>query len=568
MALRILDSRRLTGSNLATRETGALVDVALDGADRARAVDAWRRAIGRVLPWPGELHVRHYAQGVALFVPGPLDVLMPLCDLNEWAVASASAELAGEPIADLDPQVLAELEAARVPGLVAMRAAARAHHVPCLVDDDAITLGAGRQILRFPRQGPIPAPEEIVWETLGHPPIAIVTGTNGKTTTTRMIARIARAAGLVPGITSSDGVAVDEQLIHPGDFSGPEGTRLVLRHPAIELAVLETARGGILRRGLTVEDPDVAVITNVTADHLGDYGVDDVATMAQVKAVIGRDARHVILNADDPVLVALASAAPFAGEVAWCSRRADAPLLAAHRRRGGTVWYVRDGQLVRADGPPDAPPHVLLPIAEIAVTFGGRATYNVENALAAAAAAHALGIPDAAIVRGLRSFTSSRDDNPGRGNVVERGGVTVLLDFGHNPAAVRAVVALARALLASKGGALHVTIGMPGDRDDVELAAVAHEIAGGAPAHVVVRELPEYLFRGRVAGEVPGLLVAALRRAGLAADAISLVRDEIEAVTRLLAMARPGDLVLVLVHLAPEVDALLLPPADGAIVLQ
>lgn len=529
--MRIVDSRRMTGSNLYTRDSGVVIDLALDPGDPdpQTFAAAWQRTMERVLPWRGDYFTRAYRGGIALFVTGPLDVLMPLTELNEWAVDAAAAELAGGEPRRLHPGILEDIAAARVPGLDALIVAAREHDLPLLVDDEAITLGTGPTQLRFPRQGPLPAPSAIDWSALRRIPIGIVTGTNGKTTTTRLVARMARAAGLVPGITSSDGVAVDERFVQRGDFSGPEGTRIVLRDPAVEIAILETARGGILRRGLTVERCDAALITNVSGDHLGDYGVDDVATMARVKGVVGRDARTVILNAGDPPLVAIAPA--FGDRVVWFGP--------------GAEWTVRDGALVHGD-------RALLDIADIPITFGGRAAYNVENALAAAALAHALGLPESAIVEGLRSFTSTREDNPGRGNLVEKAGVRVLLDFGHNPIAIRSVMALARSLLDERG-ALRVTIGMPGDRLDDELREVATEIAAGAPAQVVVRELSADLLRGRAPGDVPARLVDGLR----SVRDVSIADSELEAVQRLLAGARPGDLVLVLTHLDPAVDALL-----------
>ncbi len=531
--MRIVDSRRVTGSNLATRSSGVVID-ALDVDDRI--VAAWRAAITRVLPWPGELHVRQFSGGVSLFVSGPVEVLMPLTELNEWALAAAEAEVAGGELPALDPDILARIDAARVPGLTELTSAARKHGLPVLVDDEAISVGVGTRQLWFSRLGPLPSLDEIDWSRLHRIPIGLVTGTNGKTTTTRLVARMVRAAGLVPGITSSDGVAIDEVLIHAGDFSGPEGSRIVLRDPRVEIAILETARGGILRRGLTVERCDAAVITNVSADHLGDYGVDDVMTMARVKAVVGRDARTVILNADDPSLVAIAPA--FEGNVVWFAREP----------RAGIDWTVRDGQLVHHD-------RALIAVNDIPITFGGRATYNLENALAAAALAHALGIPDAAIVQGLREFTSSRADNPGRGNLAEVAGVTLVLDFGHNPAAIRAVVGFARALLAERGhGALHVTIGMPGDRLDAELHEVAGAIAAGEPAQVIVRELPAELLRGREPGAVPALLAAGLLDHGV--STIEIADTELDAVKSALAGATAGDVVLVLTHLDPAVDAL------------
>jgi cyanophycin synthetase len=531
--MRIVDSRRNTGSNLYTRDPGVVIDLAFDGEDREAVVAAWRRAVARV--WPGELHVRHYRDGVALFVSGPLAQLMPLCDLNEWAVACAEADVKGQTLPELDPAVRAAITETEVAGLDELIVAARAHDLPLLVDDEAITLGTGPSQLRFSRGGPLPAPSAIDWPALGRIPIGIVTGTNGKTTTTRLVARMARAAGRVPGITSSDGVAVDEQFIQRGDFSGPEGTRLVLRDPAVEIAILETARGGILRRGLTVERCDAAVITNVSADHLGDYGVDDVATMARVKAVVGRDARTVILNADDPELVALAPM--FGDKVVWFSRTA----------RPGIAWTIRDGKLVHHDRP-------LLATDDIPIAFGGRATYNLENALAAAALAHALGLPEDAIVAGLRSFTSSSEDNPGRGNLFEVRGIKVLLDFGHNPVAIRGVTALALSLL-GEAGALRITIGMPGDRLDSDLREVARTIAAAKPVQAIVSELPAEYLRGRPPGEIPAVIAAELRDQRV--PEVSLAASELVAVTRLLADARPGDVVVVFTHLDPAVLALL-----------
>ncbi len=536
--MHVVDSRRVTGSNFYAAEPGAVIVLAFDDRgteDPHAVVAAWRRAITRVLPWPGELRVRHHAGGVALFVPGPLDVLMPLTELNEWAVACAEAELGGQPEPPLDPAVMTSIADAHVPGLAELIVAARARGLPLCIDDEAITLGTGAGQLRFGPHGPLPAPASIAWDALARIPIGIVTGTNGKTTTTRLVARMARAAGKVPGITSSDGVAVDEQLVHRGDFSGPEGTRLVLRDPAVEIAILETARGGLLRRGLTVEQCDAAVITNVSADHLGDHGVDDVATMASVKAMVGRGARTVILNADDPALLALAPS--FTGEVIWFSRHP----------RPGIAWSVRDGMLVHDDRP-------LIALAQVPITFGGQAAYNLENALAAAALGHALGLPDDAIVAGLASFTSSSEDNPGRGNLLDVGGVMLLLDFGHNPAAIRGVVGLARAMLAERGhGALRITIGMPGDRLDAALHAIAGEIAAGQPAQVIVRELPEVLLRGRAPGAVTTVLAAGLRAHGV--QQIAFAASELDAVQRALADAQPGDLILVLTHLDPAVRA-------------
>ena len=553
--MRLDSSRRLTGPNLFAIAPGAIAEVTWQNThgDPGAGIAAWRGEARRMLDAVGwstaQLHARPYQGGAALFLTAPIDLLLPATELNEWAVASAASILAGDGPAALEPAfaaLLAEIAAARWPGLAQLADAARERDALFLLDDSGCTLGAGSSVVHFASGAALPTPAEIEWSALRQVPIGLITGTNGKTTCSRMVTRMARLAGRHPGNTSSDGVLVDEQFVERGDCSGPDGARTVLRHPDVDFAVLETARGGILRRGLAVARCDAALITNVTVDHLGDYGVDDLATMARVKAVIGRGARTVILNAADPALVALAPT--FAGRLAYFALDPADPVLTAHRADGGEAWFVRDGQLVRARG---AVEHALVAEAEVPITFGGLARYNTENALGAAALAHCLGLPEAAIVAGLRGFTSSHRDNPGRGNLMDIAGVQVLLDFGHNPAAVRAVLGLARTILGTNR--LFVAIGMAGDRPDEELASVAAEIAAAGPDCVFVRDLPDYL-RGRAPGEVPAILRQHLMASGVAVAAIIDAADELASIRQALAAARPGDLVLGLIHLDPAVD--------------
>jgi len=447
------------------------------------------------------------------------------------------------PLADIEAQIAREAR----PGLAPLVAAARARGLPALIDDDLVTLGAGARLLSFAAGDPLPAPADVPWSTLGAVPVALITGTNGKTTTTRLVARIARHAGLRAGTASSGGVVVGDELVEAGDWSGPDAARLVLRHPATELAVLETARGGILRRGLATDTCDAALITNISVDHLGTYGIDDLATMARVKAVVTRGARAVVLNADDPVLAALPDALALTAPITWFS------VTGGNTGTGAPAasWWIEDGWIVHAGAR-------LVEVTAIPITFGGRAAYNLENALAAAALAATLGLPTAAIVAGLRSFTSSATDNPGRGNLFDRAGVHVLVDFGHNPAAVRGVLALAHALTSPADGRVFVVLGLPGDRPDDEIAEVAHAVAAAAPHQVHVRELADYL-RGRAPGDVPALLASALTSAGFPVTHLHHAASELAAVEASLADAQPGDLVLVLAHVDADLDTFLAP---------
>ena len=385
--------------------------------------------------------------------------------------------------------------------------------------------------------------------------VALVTGTNGKTTTTRLVARMAKLAGIVAGHTSTDGVAIDERLVEAGDWTGAEAARLVLRRPEVELAILETARGGILRRGLAVDRADAAVITNVSADHLGEHGVGDVATMARVKAVCARAVPRggkVVLNARDPALVALAPT--LASEVVFFSSEepggastgpaSATAALARHVDAGGHAFVARDGTFEHVTS---ASRDVLLGIDEAPLTFGGGAAYNVENCLAAAALAWSLGLPREAIVAGLRTFGAARADNVGRGTLVTLDrGVRALLDFGHNPAGMTALLSLARTL--ARAGAITLVTTHAGDRDDHDFAAFARAIAHGG-AHRVVLWETEGLLRGRAPGEPRARMRRDLEACGLPTAAVLDAATEPEAIARACDLARTGDLVVVAPHL-------------------
>ncbi|MSP59512.1 MAG: Mur ligase [Myxococcales bacterium] len=564
--MKLSDSRRLTGPNLLTRGPAALVEVVLDpGESSDAAVAAWRTEVERLhgalgLPVPA-IAIRIWPGGAACALPGAIDELLALTLVNDFAIESAVEILAGRPPLPLDAArtaIALELARSRNPSLLALQAEASRRGLPFLWDDELVSVGAGQ----FSRDWPIreiPPCEAIPWAELGTIPIALITGTNGKTTSSRLLARIVRSAGLVAGSTSTEGVTIGDRVIEAGDWTGPDAARLVLRRPDVEVAVLETARGGILRRGLAVDACDGALITNVGSDHFGPYGVGDLATMARTKAVIGsvvRPGGRVVLNGDDAILVALART--FQAEVVLFSTDAASPSVVAHRGRGGEAWIVRDGALVQARGEVEL---ALLPVVEIPITFGGAARYNVENALGVAALATGLGLPRAAIAAGLRSFASGATDNPGRGNLFDVAGVRVLVDFGHNREAVRGVLALVDRLREGRGR-LTVVTGAAGDRSDEDFRDVAREIHAHAPHRVLLRDLPDYL-RGREPGVVPAIFRAELLRLGMAASAIAIAVSEAEALGRALDEAEPDDFIALLVHLDTDAVAALL-SARGA----
>jgi len=498
--MQLVDSWRLFGPNLQTRGPAALAEVRFDeGEDVARAVDAWRAELLRMAVAIGldvrDAAARVYRGGAVLTFSAPLDRLLPATDVNEWAVTSASSLLQGGLALSLEPrrtELMTALAARANPLWLALEAEGAARGVPFLWDDESVTLGAGRYSRTWPLDA-LPTVAVVPWGELRAIPIALVTGTNGKTTSVRLLARLLELAGHAVGMTTTDGVSVAGRVVEAGDYTGPAGALRALRAPEIDAAVLETARGGILRRGLVVSAPNVALLTNVSDDHLGHYGIDDLAALARVKAVVGSvvpPSGRVVVNADDVYL--MDHARSFVAPLALFSLDPASAVLAAHQAQGGETWTIADGWVVRTRG---AEEHRVVQATDISIGFGGAAPYNLANALGAAASASALGVSDAVIAKGLASFTSSAVDNPGRGNLGDVRGVRVLVDFAHNPAGIRGVLAFV-ARLQQADGRLLVVAGYSGDRSHESIRDAARAIADAHPIAVVLRDLRGYL-RGR-----------------------------------------------------------------------
>jgi UDP-N-acetylmuramyl tripeptide synthase len=385
----------------------------------------------------------------------------------------------------------------------------------------------------------------VVWSGIGEIPIALVTGSNGKTATVRLTAAIAASAGHRVGLTSTDGVLVDGETVVETDYAGPMGARMVLRHPRATIAILETARGGILRRGLAVRRADAAAVTSISEDHFGDFGVASLDDLADAKLVISRvvpEGGSVILNAGDPLLRARGRA--LGREVTWFA--ADGSALGD--LEAGRAFTVRDGTLVARTGTVEEP---ILDVAAVPATFGGAATHNVANSLAAAAIATSLPDPAGtarigldAVRRALGAFSSEPGDNSGRGNLLDLGGIRVLVDYAHNTEAMAAIGRMAAAIPARRRLLL---IGQAGDRTDDAIRGLARAAWALEPDLLLVKELGEYL-RGREPGDVPRLIVDELRRAGVPESRYEVHGSELAAVRRALAWAEPGDLLVLLVH--------------------
>ncbi len=543
----IRDSRRLTGPNLVTDRPGAVLEVELAEPAAEELIRFWEDEARLALTgvgWLGEsLAVRRYPGGASLALTAPMDALYAATELNEWAWTAASARYHCEGVDR--PEALARLNTViaeeRKPALLALAAAAAAHGLRFLWDDDAVSAGTGVGAATWPMDA-LPAPDQVAWSTLNNIPVALVTGSNGKTTVTRLVSGMISAAGRVAGHTSTDGVMVGGETLEAGDFSGPGGARRLLRDPRVEMAVLETARGGLLRRGLAIDQADVALITNIAEDHLGESAVYSLADLAEAKLVVARalaGIRPLVLNADDPALVAAAQR--LSCPTAWFSLVPAHPTLAAARLRGALTATLRGDQLMLGLG---ADERAITSITRVPITIGGAARYNVSNALAAMLVGSLLGLDDTALAQGLASLTNSPTGNLGRLNAFEFGGVRLFVDFAHNPHGMTALMEMARALPATRR---LVVIGQAGDRDDHAIRELARTAWTGKPDRVLVKEMPSYL-RGRPLGEVTGMLLKELRSLGAREDQLDLAVGELQAAQQALAWARSGDLLLLTVH--------------------
>jgi cyanophycin synthetase len=378
-------------------------------------------------------------------------------------------------------------------------------------------------------------------------PIAAITGTNGKTTTTRMLAHMHKMAGETVGMTTTDGVYIDGQRTVEGDMTGPVSAHMVLRDPTVTVAVLETARGGLLRSGMGYRHPDVACCINVSADHLGLGGIDTLEQLAEVKRIpieVARDT--VVLNADDPHCLRMAAHAR-AKHVCYVTVHPENVLVREHIRAGGRAVALEggvNGQMITLY---DKGNHIpLLWTHLIPATLEGRALHNVQNAMFAAGMAYAMGMKLENIRTGLRTFDTSYFQTPGRMNVYDQLGFRVILDYGHNPAAVDAMCTLVDRMVAggglAPGGRRIVVLAAPGDRRDEDFAEIAKRAARSFD-HFICRRDDNPRKRGDE--EVPRLLAEGLRAAGVADAAVSIIVQEEPAVEAALSMARPGDLVLI-----------------------
>lgn len=560
-----------------------MLDVIGTAIDDALLV-AWRGRVERAgtrLGWTVRQAIaRRHAGGALLAITAPDDQLLLATEVNEWALcaslvesdpmrwsglqealvaaASAASEDVAGPAAELAPVIEESAAFARFerlgsverrPMLRALIEEAASRGLRHVLDDVEVTLGTGVGGRTFPLASQ-PAVADVRWDQLRDIPTALVTGSNGKTTTVRLLAACARAHGWQAGYSCTDGVFIDDEVLATGDYSGPAGARMVLRERRTQAAIIETARGGILRRGIAVSQADVAVVTNVSSDHFGEYGIDDLAGLTDAKlSVAAVVAPHgmLVLNADDPRLRAqvggLALRFGRCPPLGWFALDADQDTLAEYRARGASTCGVRHGRLWLSHRGAE---HDLGLVSAMPLTIGGIAAYNVANLAAAALSAVTLGIPASTISSVFAEFGARLTDNPGRMMRFDVAGAQVLIDYAHNPEGLRGLLSVADHMR-SRTGRLCLLLGHAGNRQDADIEELARVAAEFRPDLVVVKE-NEAQLRGRAPGEVPRIIRNELKRSGLPESALPVCSTEVEAARYALDWARPRDVLVFPLH--------------------
>jgi cyanophycin synthetase len=549
------DSRRLVGPNRHFADCGAVLETLVDAPLSAATVQAWRDDVARVcvrLQLPSAItDARLTPRGASLAMSAPIDQLFTATEINEWAWQRASGSNDGFHApghAALCDEVSAietlrrHAAGERHPALRALSLAVHRHGLCLYADDDVVSIGEGSGS-QSGLIAALPGPDDVPWSELHSIPKALVTGSNGKTTSVRLLATMSRAQGWRTGHTCTDGLFVDGRLVESGDFSGPAGARAILRRSDVDAAILEAARGGMLRRGLALSRADVALVTNVSVEHFGEYGIYDLDALADVKLSLARtidDRGMLVLNADDATL--LRKSAELTCPLAWFAQEDRHPKLVAHRALGGATCALRDGNLViSAQGQE----HDLGRIEAMPLSMGGRAGYNVANLAGAALSGFFLGVAPELIAQVLSQFGSRREDNPGRLQLWNLGGVRVLVDYAHNPEGLDGFLRIATH---ERGHArLGLLLGQAGNREDEDIRALADVAASFHPQYVVLKDIAGYM-RGRQAGEVAGILRAQLLATGMSAVHLHTILDEAAAARHLLAWAQPGDIIALPLH--------------------
>ncbi len=499
-------SRRVTGPGLLWEKPGAILDIFSEHFDQNQIIDCWTTEINRILQAVGwrqsQTKIRKFDGGVNLAISASIDLLYSAVFVIETSWHLTASKLLNENPDDFDGLIIdlkKVISLEQNPAMIELQKVAKSKNIDVLWDDGFVSLGHGKgcQIWGI---NDIPAPKYVDWSGLHNIPVALITGTNGKSTSVRLSAAIAEAAGLVGGSTSTDYVKLGEDILDYGDYSGPGGARMLLRDKRLEIAFLEVARGGILRRGLPLTEATAALVTNIAADHLGEYGVNSVDDLAVAKFAVARTLSKdgiLVLNADDHFVVKNGLKSP--NHICWFSLKSDHEQIIEARQNGKICCWVKGGNIEYFDGDNIS---FKIAVADIPITMNGAARFNIQNAMGALCLAKAMGISNQAISKALSNFTSTPEDNPGRCNEFTVKGARVFVDFAHNPHSINAITEMLDNLPSKHKFLL---IGQAGDRSDQDIIDLTKGALKFAPDTVVTMDMIDYL-RGREMGEVGAII--------------------------------------------------------------
>jgi cyanophycin synthetase len=507
-----------------------------------RQVNSLLTAVSWVEP---DLTHRRYDNGFNLLLAAPIDQLYSATTVLETAWYYCCCEMLGKPV-DSQEQLTQAVRASMLlelsPGSIRLQQAAKEQRVDFLIDDEWISVGHGEGSIEWSVDD-LPEPDQVDWAAVHDVPVALVTGTNGKSTSVRVLDEIARAAGRVSGVTSTDFVRVGDDVLDRGDYSGPAGARLLLRDKRLQVAFLEVARGGILRRGLPLRRAKAALITNVSSDHLGQYGVNTLEALIETKFAVRQtltDDAVLVVNADDDGSVDYMNRHP-RNNVCWFSLNKNNAKIQQQLSDNRCCCFTDEGELFYFDGKTTS---LICRIDSIPMTMGGAALHNVCNALGATCVSIAMGFSVDNIRQGLSEFQSDASDNPGRLNSFElKNGTRVIVDFAHNAHSVQAVTDTVKRLPANHRWVL---CSSAGDRSDADIRDIAQGVCSMKPDHVVIAEVEAYL-RGRELGEVGRIMKQACLDSGLRDAQIHFSNSALSGVSFVLSEMTEQDLGLFLV---------------------
>ncbi|MFZ9035042.1 MAG: Mur ligase family protein [Francisellaceae bacterium] len=541
-------SRRLVGPNLFFTDTGAVLDIPLQD-NRQALIEIWYLEMARLLPGlkleASKLRHMSYSNGIRLAMSAPPDILMAACDVIDFSWASAcryfetgmglSIEQA---IATLSPVI--ESEQSLVYRQLYDEAKKRGLNVFRKDKEAVIGSGTGLMLTALDRLNF----DTLNWDEIYDIPAVIITGTNGKTTTVRLTHHICTIAGFKSGYASTDWVEIGDEIIDYGDYSGPTGHQFVLSHPEVEVAILESARGGLLKRGLIETFVSAAAVTNISADHLGEDGVDSLEHLYEAKRVVYRASAKKgasVINVDDPHLIA--ELTEVHNKRILVSQRFDINTLKGYMKKGDVAFCIEKTWLCYYDGH-DSKSFVAL--NDIPITAAGHARHNIENALIASALAFVIGVSLEKIAEALQSFGLSEKDNLGRSNVFSlKTGGTVIVDFAHNPASMEAILHMAQHWRGDEGRSF-LMMGTTGDRRNL-IKPINEIIMRYDPDVLIVKEISRYL-RGADPGQLPAEIISDITARGYDRQKIRQVDDELAGLLFVLERIGDGDVAVLCCH--------------------